>query len=97
MTRNLIITPVLNGFVVQAGCQQLVFKSASELATNIQRYYENPQVVEAEFIKSAVNKTMDNAAPCDRSLSYNPRSLSVASQERCEAQAVQPRSLADMR
>jgi hypothetical protein len=64
MTREIKITPVLNGFVCQVGCQTVVFESVSELALNIERYYRNPDAVEKEFItravnKRAVNKTMD--------------------------------------
>lgn len=57
--RSIKIIPVLNGFLVEVGCQAVVAKSTNELASQIQRYYENPASVEAEFIKNAVNKTMD--------------------------------------
>lgn len=40
--QSLSITPVLNGFIVNVGCQSLVFSSASDLTTAIQRYYTDP-------------------------------------------------------
>ena len=60
--RNLIIEPVLNGFVVQAGCQRVVFDSPAKLGAHITEYYTNPAKVEHEFIKNRVNATMDGPA-----------------------------------
>jgi hypothetical protein len=59
MTREIKITPVLNGFVCKVGCQTVVFGTASDLASNIERYYKNPESVEKEFIAKAVNKMTD--------------------------------------
>lgn len=58
MTRIISITPVLNGFVCQIGCQTVAFNDAKLMAKEIVRYYKNPEAVEKEYVKNAVNKTM---------------------------------------
>lgn len=60
--REITIRPVLNGFIVNAGCQVVVFTSPSELASAIERYYKDPAAVEKEFVHRAVNRTMNG--PC---------------------------------
>lgn len=50
------ITPVLNGWVVQCGCQTVVFTSLLVMTGEIQRYFQNPVEVEAEYLKKALNK-----------------------------------------
>lgn len=60
MVREMHITPVLNGFIVKVGCQQLVASSAPQLADSIEEYYNDPDATEARFIKRAVNQTMNN-------------------------------------
>lgn len=61
--KELLITPVLNGFVVRVGCQQVVFKDAAELGANITKYYTNPRDTEHSFLKNKVNDTMEVVAP----------------------------------
>lgn len=56
MIRNLTITPVLNGYIVQAGCQQVVFQSAEQMLGEIGKYLANPSKVEAQYLAAAVNK-----------------------------------------
>lgn len=58
MTREITIRPVLNGYVCQVGCQQVVFGSPAELGDNITAYYKSPDEVEARFLKRAVNPTI---------------------------------------
>ena len=62
MIRDLNIHPVLNGFVVQVGCQTLVFKKLAHMTAEIERYYGNPEQVEKEYIATAVNKTKGEPA-----------------------------------
>ncbi len=50
MIRNLTITPVLNGYIVQAGCQQVVFQSAEQMLGEIGKYLANPSKVEAQYL-----------------------------------------------
>lgn len=56
--RQVVITPVLNGFKVQVGCQELVYTNIENLASDLVAYQKNPQAIEDIFIKDAVNKTM---------------------------------------
>lgn len=56
MTREIKIIPVLNGFIVQAGCQTVVFNSAKRLVTELEAYYADPAGVEARYLKEAINK-----------------------------------------
>lgn len=72
MTREITITPVLNGFVVQVGCQRVVFDSVKDMTSQIKRYYKNPDQIEKEFVEHALNKTLQNVpqpvnctSPCD--------------------------------
>ncbi len=58
MIRNLTITPVLNGYIVQAGCQQVVFQSAEQMLGEIGKYLANPSKVEAQYLAAAVNEIM---------------------------------------
>ena len=62
MIREITITPVLNGFVCKVGCQKVVFQSVVDLSRAVQRYYENPEKTEQEFLAEAVNKMNDG--PC---------------------------------
>ena len=52
------VQPVLNGFVVDIGCQQVVFSTIGQLTDTIRRYYESPDKVVKEFLSAPVNKTM---------------------------------------
>ncbi len=70
MTREITITPVLNGFVCKVGCQKVVFESISEMVRNLEAYYKNPDATEKKFIAEAVNKMPDGpdgpvAEACD--------------------------------
>ena len=60
MVRNIHITPVMNGFVCQIGCQQVVFNTIEDMTDGITKYYRNPKEVEALWVKNALNKTLDN-------------------------------------
>lgn len=65
MVRDIIIKPVLNGFVCQVGCQTVVFNDLGEMTSLIKGYYKNPEEVEKEFITNCLNKTMGNPYPCN--------------------------------
>jgi len=62
MTRTITIEPVLNGFVVQVGCQRVVFNNLESLCENIHRYYKDPSGVEKQFVRDCINKTLDGPA-----------------------------------
>jgi hypothetical protein len=54
--RTVKITPVLNGFRVEVGCQELVFSSIEELCKELIRYQKNSESVEKEYLENAVNR-----------------------------------------
>lgn len=56
MIRDISIHAVLNGFVVQVGCQTIVFNTAESLASNLTLYLNNPDEFEKEFIHTAINQ-----------------------------------------
>lgn len=62
--RTLVIHPVLNGFIVEVGCQKVVVTSLQKLVEEIGRYYTNPEAVESDYIAAAVNK-MDVSPAAD--------------------------------
>lgn len=64
MIRSITIEPVLNGFALQVGCQKVVFNSVKEMASEIQRYYTNPEDTEKRYIARAVNKMQDLIPTC---------------------------------
>jgi len=53
--RDIGIRAVLNGYVVTAGCQALVFQDRENMLREIGRYLSKPEEVEKEYIKCAVN------------------------------------------
>jgi hypothetical protein len=63
MSREIIITPVLNGFVCQVGCQRVVFGSTRELAVAVEEYYNHPEDTEKRFIEKAINKMEPQVVP----------------------------------
>ena len=56
MIRDILITPVLNGFICKVGCQRVVFESVVTLVQNLEAYLKDPNGTEARFIRDAVNK-----------------------------------------
>lgn len=56
--REILIKPVLNGFIVAVGCQTLVFGNIAELAGELINYYNNPEKVENEYTSKSVNRTL---------------------------------------
>lgn len=77
MARSMTITPVLNGFIVEVGCQKVVIGSIPILMHEIGRYYTNPDIVEEDYMKNVVNR------PCK--LEFNPppgKAVLVSSEDR---------------
>ena len=48
--RPVTINKVLNGYIVQVGCQTLVFRYMSNLVKELKRYADNPEQVEKEYL-----------------------------------------------
>lgn len=47
--RNISIRKVMNGFIVDVGCQTLVFETHERLLIELRRYLENSETVEKEY------------------------------------------------
>lgn len=62
MTRVIIITPVLNGYVCDVGCQRVVFTDKQTLLHELSGYYDKPEETEKRYIERAVNKMQPG--PC---------------------------------
>jgi predicted DNA-binding protein (UPF0278 family) len=85
MTREIKITPVLNGFVCKVGCQTVVFNTVLDLIQNIERYYRNPDAVEKEFIANAVNKMNDGIGVAEPCISETACDSAPVRAETCES------------
>lgn len=55
MIRSINITAVSNGFIVQVGCQQVVFTSVGDLCDLLSKYLRNPEDTEKNFMATAAN------------------------------------------
>jgi len=84
--RELIIVPVLNGFVVHVGCQKVIVHSAEQLGASVTAYYKNPAQTEVAYVKDKVNDMLDPspvvgcdiAAQCEAPVE-RPRRAEIAS------------------
>jgi hypothetical protein len=56
MVRNITISPTLNGWLVQVGCQSVVFVNIDTMCAEIKKYYANPDETEKGYINNAINK-----------------------------------------
>lgn len=61
--REVIIKPVLNGWVCHVGCQVVVFNTAEQLLTELGAYLRDPHEVEKRFSEQSVNKRLLNDVP----------------------------------
>lgn len=61
--RPITVQPVLNGFVVDIGCQRLAFQSAAQLGAAITEYYTDPAKTEKTYITNKVNDTLEGPQP----------------------------------
>lgn len=48
--RSVSIHRAMNGFIVDVGCQRLVFNSSRTLIAELERYLDNPLDVEKEYL-----------------------------------------------
>lgn len=64
MTREIIIKPVLNGYVCDVGCQRVVFTDKQTMLNQLSEYYDKPEEVEQRYIQRAVNKMQAVPEPC---------------------------------
>jgi len=56
MPQELIITPVLNGFIVRAGCQTLVYDSADKIKMDFAEWVNDPQKIEQRYMDQMTKK-----------------------------------------
>jgi hypothetical protein len=54
--REITIRPVLNGFIVRVGCQELVFRDIQDVGRELIRYQASPGAIETEFLKERLIK-----------------------------------------
>lgn len=53
--RHIEIQAVLNGYIVNVGCQQVVFETREKLVAELTRYMTSSKDVEKEYIEKATN------------------------------------------
>ena len=75
--RETSIRPILNGWIVKVGCQEVAFTNAAELCHRLGLYLAEPDREEAWWLESAVNKR-DPGLPVNANR-YNPVSNLVFS------------------
>ena len=54
--REIKISPVLNGWIVNVGCGTVVFTDIKKMTGELIRYYAAPEKVENEYMRDAINK-----------------------------------------
>lgn len=57
---NILIEPVLNGWKVQCGCQQVVFTDLDKLCSELKAYLADPQTVQKRYLEDSVNAKWSN-------------------------------------
>lgn len=57
---NILIEPVLNGWKVQCGCQQVVFTDVDKLCGELKAYLTDPQTVQKRYLHDSVNARWTN-------------------------------------
>jgi len=58
MLNQIIITPVLNGWIVTAGCQRLAFSDPQRLANAVWDWLVRPEETEKRFIAESINRRL---------------------------------------
>jgi hypothetical protein len=97
MTREIIITPVLNGFICKVGCQQVVFESVATLVQNLEAYLKDPNTTEARFIRDAVNKMPDQPQQCMPTACDEATPIRTSDGGQRETRAVDPQPMGNTR
>ena len=87
MMRQITINKALNGFIVNVGCQTLVFEDYERLLVELRRYFISPEVTEKEYLeKYGVN--LDLVGP------INPApTLYYREPQACETARINPQGL----
>jgi len=82
--REVNIRPVLNGFVVDVGCQTLVFNDIEEVARQLVAYQREPAAREKFFAENAVNKTLYQEPVCEPQPSFTNNLREVVRRRDCD-------------
>lgn len=53
--RDVLIKAVLNGWIVEVGCQTLVFTDEAVMFAELSRYLDNPAKIENIYLRDSVN------------------------------------------
>lgn len=56
MANEIEIRPVLNGWSVRAGCQEVVFTSAAELCNELKKFLDDPEATRKRYLAESVNR-----------------------------------------
>jgi hypothetical protein len=73
MIRDIKIKAVLNGFIIECGCQTLVCEDVDRLTKSINAYFKNPEVVEKEWINTSINSKHTSPQVCVELPTVGPR------------------------
>lgn len=66
MLRNIQIRPVLNGFLLNVGCQELAYTDTNKLLGDLGDYLRNPEETEKRIIeKDGFNRKHTLSAPIE--------------------------------
>ena len=82
MLRDVLIHPVLNGWVVTVGCQKVVFNDLGCMMSAIRRYLEDPEEAEKSFRESVNAKWVwrDNAVAAEHTITWAGSQRGTASE-----------------
>ena len=62
--RTVIITAVLNGWIVEVGCQKVVYDRSDHLLEDLGNYMDDPKGFAESFIGDAINGYLLKTGPC---------------------------------
>ncbi len=70
--REIIIRAALNGWIVQVGCQAVVYLDRELMFSDIKEYMDNPSKKEENFLKTATNRHL-----CDQGIQGRPQVINA--------------------
>lgn len=74
MIRDVLIRPVLNGYIVTVGCARVVFTSTQDLVSAVHEYLDDPEGVEDKWGDDSLNA---EHFPMTGNLPEQPRSAAA--------------------
>jgi hypothetical protein len=81
--RGITISPCLNGFVCTIGCQTAVFESCDSLLSALEKYLNNPDKTEKEYMEATRIRLQDlqPVASSNRSFASQPSTFNINSNQ----------------